>query len=514
MTTETRVLWTDHEWQLITNALLEINPSLLGSTVYVALGDGSELRAAMAKALPIERHRSVPVRGGKSAFNRKLLEIFMAMRAKAASLGFAVNTDAAPSASAEEVEADEGAEAEEAQEREELEQAAEVKQTLAVQTKKRGNNSGGPGSRIFWNEDEWRILAQWLSKRHPRMLKAHTAEELDVIPSDVKTAQTLLAPNRQKQGQIHAGQLRTKLFAALQLLKAERAASTITQPANTPISQEWTERMAQAEAGHDVDAGDRWMPAPPAATATGPTPDPVAEAAAQVARTEAGRIKLPSEAPAAASEVNLYEAAFAPLLKPFMTLFAAEISKMLVPQLTAALKAEMDKTLVQSATQLGAAVRAIAVQPTAPAHGPTVGTGHLYEPPVFGATEPAPKLLDKPLPFLRPPTPVQAPRRPSVGILGNRNTYKDELQKEFPEVEILCIDTHKKIPTIANCTRAVSMISFVSHMADKRLKTATGLRYVPLNGTLSDLKRVIAGWITSGALLPGNAIGEKRSGAV
>lgn len=495
---DNRIKWSEQEWLDVATELLKHNPEFLNATnsSAISLKDGSNLRAAIAAALPPERRRAVPPKGGKNTFTKILLRCYAKMRAER------------PGAAAADV-------------------------SIASVGHKR----------VFWTEQEWLLVAQSMARRFPRLLKAQSAEALDFLPSDVEHAQTVLPAERRRTGKLHTIQIRPRLFEALievKRIKEERAAGAQAAELARQQAVVQADDVAPDERARALDAA--FGPADDETDSAPQSPSAMldeaiklaekkvaqrladAEQAAQAHRTQMGRVSLPPApepqpepaaaapqfAPAAGNvlpETNLYEAAFGPLVKPFMALFAHEIGKALLPQIAATVAQQLKEAVraegLISTTQAVDELRRDLAHTDRP-----VGRNLQLDSAIHAAQAEAqeiPKfLLDKPLPFLRPPT---TPRvvKPSIGILGNRNTYKEELQKEFPELEIICIDTHKKIPSIANCTKAISMVNYIAHAADKRLKTATGLRYVPLNGNLTDLKRVIAGWVASGALLPGNA---------
>ncbi|PWF48835.1 hypothetical protein [Massilia glaciei] len=74
----------------------------------------------------------------------------------------------------------------------------------------------------------------------------------------------------------------------------------------------------------------------------------------------------------------------------------------------------------------------------------------------------------------------------------------NDLQRIFPGVEFKCIDTPKRIDSFKNCTKVVSMVKWIFHTADKITKKAACDRYVHVEDSQSDLKRVIALWLASG----------------
>jgi hypothetical protein len=86
-----------------------------------------------------------------------------------------------------------------------------------------------------------------------------------------------------------------------------------------------------------------------------------------------------------------------------------------------------------------------------------------------------------------------------VGIVGNRSTYADDLERRFPSIEFECIESSKKIDSVRNCDKVIVLIKFVSHELAKHARRAAGERYVPINGSVTDMYRVIGGWLTDSA---------------
>lgn len=87
------------------------------------------------------------------------------------------------------------------------------------------------------------------------------------------------------------------------------------------------------------------------------------------------------------------------------------------------------------------------------------------------------------------------PRKMHIGVIGNRNTYQDELEREFPHLRITCIDTHREVDSLKACDKIFVMTKFVKHTTMGKLKHDKTLNaiYTMVNGGLTDLRRVIGG---------------------
>lgn len=93
------------------------------------------------------------------------------------------------------------------------------------------------------------------------------------------------------------------------------------------------------------------------------------------------------------------------------------------------------------------------------------------------------------------------PRRLHIGIFGNRNTYKDDLERHFPEIDFTCITSGRQIDSIRNCDKAIAMTKWMGHSEYKKLKHSVHKdRFMYVDGSLSELKRSITVLLHSGAL--------------
>jgi hypothetical protein len=172
----------------------------------------------------------------------------------------------------------------------------------------------------------------------------------------------------------------------------------------------------------------------------------VEEGQQKMAVAQQAHSELLARAAAVAAEPNPWETAF----KPFVDLLVREIGSQLLPALLEGL------------------AKAAPPRPTPPAHL-----------------------------SLAPAVPARKVMR--VGIVGNRSTYADDLERRFQSVEFECIESSKKIDSVRNCDKVIVLIKFVSHELAKHARRAAGERYVPINGSVTDMYRVIGGWLTDSA---------------
>lgn len=86
-----------------------------------------------------------------------------------------------------------------------------------------------------------------------------------------------------------------------------------------------------------------------------------------------------------------------------------------------------------------------------------------------------------------------------IGVVGNRSSYADDLERQFPSVDFDFIENTKEIDSVRNCDKVIVLIKFVSHKLCNRVRSAVGERYVPVNGSVSDMIRVIGSWLAEKA---------------
>lgn len=170
------------------------------------------------------------------------------------------------------------------------------------------------------------------------------------------------------------------------------------------------------------------------------------ESQQKMALAQQAHSELLARAAAIAAEPNPWEVAF----KPFVDLLVREIGAQLLPAL------------------LDGLAKAAPPRPTPPAHL-----------------------------SLAPATPARKVMR--IGVVGNRSVYADDLERRFQSVEFECIESSKKIDSVRNCDKVIVLVKFVSHELAKHARRAAGERYVPINGSVTDMYRVIGGWLTDSA---------------
>lgn len=169
----------------------------------------------------------------------------------------------------------------------------------------------------------------------------------------------------------------------------------------------------------------------------------------KVAEAQQEHHALLARAAAAAAVPNPWEVAF----KPFVAMLVQQLRAELLPDLIAALQQ---------------ALPAQAVRPTPPAQ-------------LSLAPAPARKSTMR------------------IGIVGNRGTYIDDLERQFPGIEFSFIESTKTIASVRNCDKVIVLIKHISHKLAGGVQRAVGERYVPVNGGLSDMIRVIGGWLVDSA---------------
>ena len=99
------------------------------------------------------------------------------------------------------------------------------------------------------------------------------------------------------------------------------------------------------------------------------------------------------------------------------------------------------------------------------------------------------------------PTTAPAPRKAvlRIAIVGNenKNSYGAELDRYFPTVDFVYLDKH--FEAAKNCDKVIALIKFISHSTEGKVRQIAGDRYVRVNGSISDMKRVISGWLSDAA---------------
>jgi hypothetical protein len=337
-------------------------------------------------------------------------------------------------------------------------------------------------SPVHWTDAEWIAIALELHRMYPLLKLPGNTELHGLTSGDVAFAQRVLAPSRQRPNlKVVAFQTNCKrpLIKAFRAVKEGLAATPITGAVELDMAQ----AEPQPEKKEEEDA------APPAPN---PTPPPLAATGAN-----------------AAPHVNMYEAAFKPLVDAFGAQFAALVSDRVSSQVEMRLNAQLASVVAQLAA-LQEALTKLTPAPPASKFGAIFQTEKLHADAAAATAAPVPvpaPARENAAPNERPDYLTRHPTTPrtsapKIGILGNRNTYHAELEKAFPGINFTCIDTPKKVDAVRNCEKVIAMTRWCTHSGDAKLKKAVGERYVPLNGGLTDLKRQIAVWIAAGVITP------------
>lgn len=323
---------------------------------------------------------------------------------------------------------------------------------------------------IRWTPQEWLLLATELNCIYPQ-LQLTGGVTLRILSSgDVALAQRVLPLERQRPN-LRVVSFGTnflpKLTIAFEQLKRQIAAESAPSSPFTPPKE--TSDVA----------------------ATCAVPDRLATATAADHLVGA----LASKTPVAS--INPYESAFKPLIDLFGLQLSAQLGAQVAAQIApltaqiAALSAQVTqlKSSIGSAT-FGSIFQADKLRAI------TTTTSALIE---RASVEEAPDTI-APLYVTRTAREEDAVREPHIGILGNRNKYKNDLEREFPGIRFTCIDSQKQIGSIQNCDKAIGMIRWCDHTAIHALKKAAGERFVAQEGAISELKRTLSIWIASGVI--------------
>lgn len=315
-----------------------------------------------------------------------------------------------------------------------------------------------PEPPVVWTRDEWVGIAIEIHRMYPLSNYPQRNQELRGLTSeDIDFAQRLFPPERQIRHLkvVSFSTLRSALSSAFVDLK-NRLATAALETAAKEKEKEEAERRASVARGM-ITPVQPTAAATPAAATQAPTAAP-APAAAPAAAAPAPMASAPGGGDTAP---NPWQAAFAPLFDLVTAQLADRLRPMIAELIDAALAAP-----AKAMVPMAAAVAPISVPP--------------------------PVEEEVAVPHRRA---ADVRRKLQVGICGNRNTYEHDLKREFPQIEFTCIDTPRKIDSIRNCDKVISLVSYIDHPYDRKVKRAVGDRYMPINGNLSDLRRVLTGWL-------------------
>jgi hypothetical protein len=215
-------------------------------------------------------------------------------------------------------------------------------------------------------------------------------------------------------------------------------------------------------------------PEPAAAANPAPEPAPAPTAAPQPAPVPVVATAAAPEAPA----LDPYRVAFAPLV----SLLAAEVANQLRPMLTQFINEAVAVALMAQPQAAEPDTLAEEEEEALPANVKAAPCVPITSSKLYGDSKPR----------------VEKPKRVMVGVLVNRTSqYQQELEKEFPQIEVRCIDAdHKaRIDSFAQVQLVVGMARFISHSAARKTKNLVGDRYMECNGGMSELKRIIGLWL-------------------
>lgn len=289
--------------------------------------------------------------------------------------------------------------------------------------------------KVTWTREEWLAIARELHRLHAIENYPYRANLVGLDSEDVAFAQERVLPFERQRRHVRAAS-----FSTLR----------------TSLERAFADLRAQLEAETALEAAPAPAAEAPPAPAAGPADVPAPPA-----------VPFPVFGTPETAAVDPYRAAFAPLV----ALLAAEVAKQLQPMVTQAVADALAKLPTP------------ALAMPAP---PAVLTPALAALPAKNYGDGKPE--------------VEKPKKITVGILVNRQgTYKAELEKTFPMIEIRLGDvsaTHAA-DRIANCDKVFCMTRWVDHVASGRLKKLAKERYAPCNGAMAELKRMIGLWLTS-----------------
>jgi hypothetical protein len=313
-----------------------------------------------------------------------------------------------------------------------------------------------PFAAVAWDRSEWLAIATEIDRAHP-MAKYPEKDRLTGLDAhDVDFAQRVLPATRQIR-HIKVASFSTlapALLDAFRDLKKQRMECEAERTVLAKAESDAKQAVAKAA------TTPAKMATPAAAPAPNPAPAPFATPAPVAMQASAPAAVPPVPALVAATALaNPWEAAFAPMMEVFISALTARLEPTLA--------AMVEKALLAPAP---AAAQAPATPPARPAAAPVeapASTGTVKE--------------------------IRAPRM-RIGIVGNRTTYATDLARDFPEVRFTCIDNLKEVDSIRNCDRVLVLTKFISHKFDGRVRAALERsQYTPVNGCLSDMRRVITG---------------------
>jgi hypothetical protein len=324
-----------------------------------------------------------------------------------------------------------------------------------------------PFAALTWDRNEWLAIATEIDRTYPQSNYPENDKLPGLTSNDVAFAQRILPVARQIRHIKVASfsTLRPALQDAFREIKRNRAACEVEQAVLAKAEDDARRALSKA-ASPAQGAAVQGAPAPAPAPEPMPLPAPLPLAVAPAPPA------LPLVEPAPAAR-NPWEAAFAPLVDQMIGMLTARLAPMIAEMIDRALLA-----------------------PPAPDEAPRVAA----------PVAPAVALRAAPAqPGAAPAAAKAAPeRRLRLGLVGGRKgNIVSTLAHDFPTVEFRWIDSKKEADSVKNCDRVILMTRFCSHpLRDQVRKLITAEQYTPVNGALSDIRRVVTGLLNDRQAVP------------
>lgn len=316
-----------------------------------------------------------------------------------------------------------------------------------------GEDAGPPKGKVYFTDSEWYKLAIEIAYKIPSSLETL----ISVRPIDVYHAQRVLPTNRRRPpNSLHNKNILPDLTPAFKKLRA--AVSTTRKEIETAQA-----RAQQAEIDQQAQR----------------------QAEAQRAAHEAAQAAMRADlmaSPAFVSEA-LATVGIGALFEAFAARLAASAQGMIEAAVINALCSDRVKN----------AIAVKAYPDSYPASAPS------YTAPPL----PLPPSAARDFERLRPPVIGEAhppkQRKIIIGILGMKSVQAQELQKEFPQFEILHQEnvTTKAVQEMQSAAKVIGS-RFMTHAPEPTIIKHFGDKYTRLHGGISMIKRQIRIWIAAG----------------
>lgn len=315
----------------------------------------------------------------------------------------------------------------------------EVGRPLAIQAEQRTKPApaSSPFAAVAWDRSEWLVVATEIDRMYPQSRYPEREHLTGLTTEDVAFAQRLLPHERQSRF------IKVATFSTL-VPALKEAFEDLRRQRRTTEMEHGVVAEAERQAKHVLTKA-----AIPPQTQSPAKPELPAPAA------------IP-EAVAAPAQADPLQAALTLLLDHALGLLSVRLRPMIAE-------------LIDQALLAPAPAPATAAAPTVPPAS---------TPAAPEAATPAVK-VDK----------VDKVSRMRIGIVGSRNrAYVNELARDFPAIDFRWIDNVKEVDTIKNCNPVIVVTKFCSHtLRDQVLAKITKDQYIPIMGTLSDIRRTITG---------------------